>query len=130
MKHKPYKKIFYDLHKLKEMLTLWQTPMWHNLSALARKYSCNHSSILYQIKKYGLWKELQTEKFNKLNERILLESSIPVKEKRKCSIFVKKGFCVRCGIKLVSYYAGNHNNIYCESCLKDLNGSNFKICAN
>lgn len=50
---KRYEKFFQrNVHNLQEMLTLYEDG-WSSV-ALGRKYGCDHTSILYQVKKHGI----------------------------------------------------------------------------
>lgn len=52
MARENYKKIFKDKEKLIEMLTLYQ--QGHSLVELSEQYGCDHTSILYHLKKYKI----------------------------------------------------------------------------
>lgn len=52
-----YRRIFQTNPEiLQEMLYLYQNNNKWNINRLARKYDCDRTSILYQLKKYGIYK--------------------------------------------------------------------------
>lgn len=99
------KRIFKDIAKLQEMLLLrskgWSSPR------LAKKFNCDHTTILYHCYRHYIRKEKAAIKFI-----------------RKV-IFKKEGFCRICGIRLISYYAGKSVGDLCESCFESRAGDNI-----
>ena len=75
---------------------------------LAKRYHCDHTSILYQVKRH-----------------IIIYQNGPQKKirriYRKSKSFERKKFCSICGIKLTSEYAGKTVNDKCEECAKNYN---------
>ncbi len=103
MTREKYEKIFRNKDKLQEMLFL-QSQGWSYLK-LAKRFNCDHTSILYQVKKHG---SNEQTIFTKIIRRIY----------RKSKSFEKKKFCSVCGIRLTSEYAGKAVGDKCEECNK------------
>lgn len=85
-------RIFDDKKKLREMLSLYE--LGETLIFLARKYGVDHTSILYQVKKFkkdkGIKKELDKEKlrqfFDEEKPKRAKGKSIPnrIPDEKKC----------------------------------------------
>lgn len=68
--------IFKDPNKLQEMFTLRKAG-WSS-TLLSKKYGCDHTTILYECRKYGIYPE-RLIRINK--ERIIMATPKPIKPK-------------------------------------------------
>lgn len=64
--NRTYKRVFDDKKKLQEMLTLCDAG-WSD-KALAIRFNCDHSSVIYQRRKHGVVKRKSTFKITHLRE--------------------------------------------------------------
>ena len=102
--------VFKNKDKLQEMLLEYDKnfAQWGIVNRLARKYGVHHTSILYQIKRHGIWRQ-----------KLIIEGRI-VKAIRKffkyTRRFKKRDRCASCGVLKNSEYYGAGNEMYCEDC--------------
>lgn len=123
-----YARVFKDPEKLSELVTLLsvENPNYVNIGL---HFGCDHTSVIYQAKKLGLWKKRMTWGFLTYEEALerrrayaraygkkirglTLEEWEAWQSRKK-----RKGHCGDCDILLS--YGGSGTEDYCEGCANE-----------